>query len=262
MENFKELYSDYRDYILCFILFIIFLGCLAFIFWYFSNDMNTLKKQMKDRPVVEVKKENDSKNRYIVDIKGEVKRPGVYELDKGKRVIDVVKKAGGFTVYADSSANNLSMKISDEMVIIIYSQKEIRNYLTTKKKEKLVLEKCKSSIISNNSCVESSNGSDRVSSDNDSSTSTKNDKDSSSKTSKSSGSSSSSKTSSDDDNKLISLNTATKEELMTLSGIGESKADAIIEYRSKKNFETIEEIKEVSGIGDALFEKIKDSITT
>ena len=48
---------------------------------------------------------------------------------------------------------------------------------------------------------------------------------------------------------------------MTLSGIGESKADAIIEYRKKKKFESIEEIKEVSGIGDALFEKIKDNIT-
>ena len=40
------------------------------------------------------------------------------------------------------------------------------------------------------------------------------------------------------------------------------KADAIIEYRNKKKFETIEEIKEVSGIGDSLFEKIKDYITT
>jgi competence protein ComEA len=49
---------------------------------------------------------------------------------------------------------------------------------------------------------------------------------------------------------------------MTLPGIGESKAVAIIEYRNEKKFETIEEIKEVSGIGEALFEKIKDLITT
>ena len=48
---------------------------------------------------------------------------------------------------------------------------------------------------------------------------------------------------------------------MTLSGIGESKAKAIIEYRSKKKFNTIEELKEVSGIGDSLFEKIKGNIT-
>ena len=58
------------------------------------------------------------------------------------------------------------------------------------------------------------------------------------------------------------LNTATKEELMTLSGIGESKAEAIIKYREDNGtFKTIEEIKNVSGIGDAAFEKIKDSIT-
>ncbi len=49
---------------------------------------------------------------------------------------------------------------------------------------------------------------------------------------------------------------------MTLPGIGESKALAIMEYRKNKQFETIEEIKEVSGIGDSLFEKIKDFITT
>ena len=61
--------------------------------------------------------------------------------------------------------------------------------------------------------------------------------------------------------KKISLNTATKDELMTLSGIGESKALAIIEYRSNKLFESIEEITNVSGIGKSLYEKIKDNIT-
>ena len=60
----------------------------------------------------------------------------------------------------------------------------------------------------------------------------------------------------------VSINTASKEELMTLSGIGEAKAGAIIEYREKNgNFASIEDIKNVSGIGDAIFEKIKDNIT-
>ncbi len=60
----------------------------------------------------------------------------------------------------------------------------------------------------------------------------------------------------------ININTATIEELMTLSGIGESKAKAIIEYRETNGlFSTIEDVKNVSGIGDGIFEKIKDYIT-
>lgn len=63
-------------------------------------------------------------------------------------------------------------------------------------------------------------------------------------------------------NKLININTASLEELTTITGIGESKAQNIIEYRETNgNFKTIEDIKNISGIGDALFEKIKDKIT-
>lgn len=62
-------------------------------------------------------------------------------------------------------------------------------------------------------------------------------------------------------NKKININTADKNELMNISGIGESKALAIIEYREKTPFKTIEDIKNISGIGDAVFAKIKDLIT-
>ena len=63
-------------------------------------------------------------------------------------------------------------------------------------------------------------------------------------------------------NTKISLNHATKEELLTLTGIGESKANLIMEYRNQNGgFKTIEEIKNVKGIGDKMFEKIKDNIT-
>ena len=61
--------------------------------------------------------------------------------------------------------------------------------------------------------------------------------------------------------KKININTATKEELTTLTGIGESKANSIIEYRKTNQFKSIEELKNVSGIGEALYESIKDSIT-
>ena len=59
----------------------------------------------------------------------------------------------------------------------------------------------------------------------------------------------------------VSLNKGTKEELMSLTGIGESKALAIIEYRQKNRFTKVEDIMLVSGIGESTFAKIKDSIT-
>lgn len=61
---------------------------------------------------------------------------------------------------------------------------------------------------------------------------------------------------------IVNINTAEKEELMTLPGIGESKAESIVKYRSKVGrFQSIEELKNVSGIGEALFESLCDKIT-
>lgn len=59
----------------------------------------------------------------------------------------------------------------------------------------------------------------------------------------------------------VNINTADTEELCELKGIGEARARAIIEYRSKNgSFRSVEDIKNVSGIGDGIFEKIKDDI--
>lgn len=60
---------------------------------------------------------------------------------------------------------------------------------------------------------------------------------------------------------LVNINIASKDELMTLNGIGEVMADRIIEYRNGNRFKTITDIKNVKGIGDATYEKIKDHIT-
>ena len=62
------------------------------------------------------------------------------------------------------------------------------------------------------------------------------------------------------DTSKISINSATKEELMTLPGIGEKTALKIIEYRKVQAFKSIEDIKNVKGIGDKKYEKIKDLI--
>lgn len=60
----------------------------------------------------------------------------------------------------------------------------------------------------------------------------------------------------------VNLNTASKEELMTINGIGASRAESIIQYREEHGkFQDIEDIKNVDGIKEGLFNKIKDSIT-
>lgn len=61
---------------------------------------------------------------------------------------------------------------------------------------------------------------------------------------------------------LVNINTASKEQLMTVSGIGEVTAEKIIEYRKNKRFKKKEDIMNIKGIGNAKYEKLKDEITT
>ena len=159
---------------------------------------------------------------YFVDIKGEVNNPGTYEVLPDTRVLDVIEKAGGLTENANTSVNNLSLKVKDEMVIIIYSNEEVSNFSKVKEKESQVSKTCNSSDIKNDTCI-----------------------------------------SNDSLSSLVNINTASKEELMTLTGIGEAKALDIISYRDNNGlFNDISDITKVPGIGDSLYAKIKDFITT
>ena len=234
MEKLLELYSKYKEYILFTLVLVLSIGLQILSFYYFTHEINDLKNETSEQKPVS---QQEEVKKLIVDIKGEVKKPGVYYLEDGQRVIDVVKKAGGFTINADNRVNNLSKKITDEMVIIIYSKEEVREFEKTNENEEVVRNIC-TKDITNDACITNE--------------SFKNGK---------KASNSSAKKEESQDKKLVSINEGTLEELMTLSGVGESKAKAIIEYRTKKKFETIEEIKQVSGIGEALFEKIKENIT-
>lgn len=217
----------YRKQIILGISLIIVLATTisSIIYFYEPKKEKKIEKVAVEKIKKETKKE-DTEKLYMVDIKGEVISPGIYELPSTSRVIDVINKAGGLTDIADTSVINLSKKIEDEMVIIIYSEYEVNNWLKTKQEEEYLQEKCQNSEeskIENDACI-----SDNAIENNET---------------------------------LININTATKEELMTLSGIGETKALAIISYREKTPFTSIEDIKNVSGIGDSTYNEIKDYIT-
>lgn len=200
---------------------------------------STIEKSANKEDAIE-KKDNSN---YFVDIKGAVNFPGVYEMAKDTRVIDVVKSAGGLRDDANTSLINLSKKITDEMVIIIYTNLEVANAIIDKNNDALSNQyNCPS--VKNEACNCPSEKSSK---------STNSKKNSEKKTTDSE------KKSSD----KVNINIATKDELMTISGIGESKANAIISYREENgNFEKIDDIMNVSGIGQSLYDKIKENITT
>ncbi|WHX99383.1 helix-hairpin-helix domain-containing protein [Neobacillus sp. DY30] len=147
-----------------------------------------------------------SAERLIVDVKGQVKMPGVYSASQDERVIDVVQRAGGVTEYADENKVNFAERVQDAMVI----------YIPAKGEEGIMPEGM------------TSNPSDTGG--------TKQGK--------------------------ININKADEMELQNLPGIGPSKAAAIREYRDTNGlFKSIEDLKNISGIGDKTFDKLKDLIT-
>ena len=109
-----------------------------------NNEYEILEKEIlkdENKIVVEEKQEViDSITSYFIDIKGEVKKPGVYEIESDKRVIDVINLAGGLTKNADTSLLNLSKKVKDEMSIKIYSKTEVKNAKESLKTEPEVIE--------------------------------------------------------------------------------------------------------------------------
>jgi competence protein ComEA len=134
----------------------------------------------------------------IIDIKGEVKHPGVYEMDAESRVNDVIKTAGGFTNDADQTQVNLAQRVQDEMIIVIPKEGEVAEQTSG-----------------------GSMGGDGK----------------------------------------VKVNYATQEELETLSGIGPSKAQTIIQHREENGlFKTAEDLLEISGIGEKTLENIKGDI--
>ena len=172
--------------------------------------------------------ENDieTENKIFVYITGEVNNPGIVKLSENSRIIDAINSAGGTTNNANISKINLAYVLKDGMKVNIPNKEDLKNnnnfdYIT----------------------MSSGDGKNDNTSENESSLSSQSDK---SNTNKS----------------TVNINTATQTELETLPGIGPSTALKIINYRNENGkFSSIDEIKNVSGIGDSKFENIKKYIT-
>ncbi len=209
-----------------FIIILIFIISLILIYRFNNKKIKSFENENKLLSQEEIVEENNIEeiDKYYVDIKGAINNPGVYLIDANKRVNDVIKLAGGLTKEANTRYINMSKKIEDEMVIIIYTNKEIED-LKLKEEEEF---SCICEEVVNDSCIEEI----------------------------------SEETEEINENNLININEASLEELMTLVGIGEVKAQAIIDYRSSIGiFKNIEELMEVNGISESTYSKIKDFIT-
>lgn len=146
--------------------------------------------------------EDDESDIIMIHISGQVYRPGIVELEYGKRLIDAIELAGGLTEEANIDSINLAKKLSDEEKIYIPKIGE------------------ESDLSLNIDLMDENNKSNKV-----------------------------------------NINTCTIDELKTLPGIGDVIAGRIIEYRQSNGFKNIEDLMNVSGIGNKKFEDLKDLVT-
>ena len=219
-----EKISYYKKYLIlasCLVLFIV-----AGIGYFMLNNNDSVITEVLAETTSTTSAVKEESTKLYFDIKGSVKKPGVYEFNQGDKIIDAINKAGGLTKNASTNNLNLSKKLTNEMVIYVFSKNELT---TTKAYEQISnASECKCETIEINNCVDKNTTNE----------------------------------STNNETSKININTDNKERLMTISGIGSSKADAIIEYRTKNgNFKTTEDIMNVSGISKTIYDKIKDIIT-
>lgn len=184
-------------------LVIILLFISFIIFNQRKQDNQTIKDMDLDFEIADESNSDKMKNEVpdvvIVDVKGEIKQPGIYEVKSDMRVNDVINLAGGLNKNADENQLNLAAKVADEMIIQVPSVNNEENDL------------------------------------NNSQTASNPDK--------------------------IKLNQATVDELITLTGIGPSKAEAILTYRDEVGmFKDVDDLLNVSGIGEKTLDAIRDEI--
>ncbi len=164
----------------------------------------------------------ENKKTVTVHVIGEVNSPGVVTLEEGSRIIDAINMAGGKTEEADLTKVNLAYVIEDGVQIYIPSISETSKISKEEEKIEYIIDGPGEGIVMSSASQEKE----------------------------------------EEKQVMININTANVEKLQTLPGIGESIASKIIEYREQNGkFKTIEDLKNVSGIGESKFSNIKDKIT-
>lgn len=201
-----------------FVLGVVFLASSLFL--YYKNKSKVFKDEYMNNIYAESESENETvnssvnvsstnldtenqkKSLIIVEIKGEVKNPDVYEIEDGSIIRDLINLAGGLTSEANTDGINRAEKLRDNQLIVIPNKSDISS----------------GSVINQNASTTNNSS-------------------------------------------VININTAPLEELKKITGVGDVKAQSIIDYRDKNGgFKSIEELKNIDGIGSKTFEKIKDQV--
>lgn len=201
-----------------FVLGVVFLASSLFL--YYKNKSKVFKDEYMNNIYAESESENETvnssvnvsstnldtenqkKSLIIVEIKGEVKNPDVYEIEDGSIIRDLINLAGGLTSEANTDGINRAEKLRGNQLIVIPNKSDISS----------------GSVINQNASITNNSS-------------------------------------------VININTAPLEELKKITGVGDVKAQSIIDYRDKNGgFKSIEELKNIDGIGSKTFEKIKDQV--
>ena len=163
-----------------------------------------------------------------VDVCGAVVNPGVYELSSDSRVFQAIEKAGGYLPGAAASYLNRARSLYDGQQIYVPTQEEVDSQTIPLTQDE----------TAQDGVVQEGTAQTRTAADN-----------------------TADGTGSTQAGQRITLNTADVSQLSTLTGVGESKALAIIAYREENGpFTSIEDIMNVPGIKEGTYEKIKDKI--
>jgi len=198
------------------IVFLVIISVLLVTFGWkiYSRERNTITvvpSTRENETNTSLEKDANNEEICIIHIAGAVQKPGVYQLNKGKRIIDAVKVAGGEAEEANLDAVNLAAPLYDGQKIIIPHIPE--NY-----EDGLIKTAVQYEAPQRYACSS--------------------------------------------DSSLLNLNSATSHQLESLPGIGPVLANYILEYRKNHGlFQHIEDVLNVSGIGEKKFESIKEFIT-
>ncbi len=228
-----------NTFLISFVILLIIIQYGLFAYFYYVKDFKSDNINQVQEVVETFKNDSNEKEKlseFYVEIKGAVNSPGVFKVTSDNIINDVINMAGGLKNNAYTKNINLSKNVSKEMVVYVYTNYE---YSLLNTKEETYECNCPKQDIS----VCTDKGTSIITSDENKPEEVPNSK-------------------SETENDKVNINTSTKEVLTSLSGIGDAKAQNIIDYRNENGlFKSIEDLKNVSGISEKLFEQIKEFIT-